>query len=436
MLDVKQGLLSQPYSSLALQSDSRPSNPSERPLHILLLSPTHCQMGGADRDWITLANALGPKEVRISWGGSQGSECLRPYIDDEVLANLFDLELPWFTYLIQENAYEPRSRWLWTKILADHLLQLRRPLRKLSRTMKDIPIDVVVSNTAAVTLGAVYAGMRGLPHVWSVKECLDPSVTACRRFAKWIVRMSSAAIVPSSSAAIPFGDAAHILPDGSDVKGIRLIAQRSSRAEILSRLGLPFELPVVAQIGGIVFWKGQQITAEAFLRLSARSSVPSFSLLFLGGGSDVHRQNIERTLSKAPSQWRDLVRFVRFEPGDFSYLSAADIVVHPSVLPDPYPNAVREAMILGKPVIASRGGGITDMINDGENGILFEPGNAEQMATALTELIGSAGERCRLGQAAYSFAGEHFSIDFRKQAFITLLRGLVLSRRAATAARG
>jgi hypothetical protein len=56
------------------------------------------------------------------------------------------------------------------------------------------------------------------------------------------------------------------------------------------------------------------------------------------------------------------------------------------------------------------------------------------MATALTDLIGSAGERERLGQAAYSFAGEHFSIGVRKQAFITLLRSLVPSQRATTVA--
>src|SRR5262249_28739874 len=124
-------------------------------------------------------------------------------------------------------------------------------------------------------------------------------------------------------------------------------------------------------------------------------------------------------------QWSDAVRFVQFRPDDFSCLAAADIVVHPSVLPDPFPNAVREAMILGKPVIASRDGGIVDMIRDGETGILVSPGDSNELAAEIGRLDRAAGERTRMGTAAQEFARSYFDIDLRKRAFSDLFRGLV-----------
>jgi glycosyltransferase involved in cell wall biosynthesis len=381
-------------------------------------------MTGADRDWVTLANALGPEQVRISWAGLQGCDSLRPYLDARIVTRLLDLDLPWFTYLIQENAYQERSGWRWIKILADHFLRLRRPLQKLTSALRADPVDLVISNTAAVTLGAIYAKLYRKPHVWCIKECLDSEVPACRNFARLVSRMSSAVVAPSRAVARPFPSGVKILPDGSNIEAIRLNAQRSSRAEVLSRLNLPLERPVVAQVGGVVWWKGQHVTAEALQRIAAREPQPRFSFLFLGGGNPSYREKIEASLASAPPQWRDAIRFVCFAPDDFSYVAAADIVVHPSVLPDPFPNAVREAMILGKPVIASRDGGIVDMIRDGETGILFQPGNSEELAAAIDRLVASPEERRRLAESAQRYAENNFDINSRKQAFLELFRDL------------
>ncbi len=396
-----------------------------RPLHLLLMSPTLSIMGGADRDWVTLANALGPERIRISWAGKQGCEGLAPYLDAGIATRILDVGLPWFTYLIQDNAYEKRSTWLWTKILGDHSVRLIGPLRRLRRALRNDPVDVVVSNTAAVTLGALFAKLHRKPHVWCIKECLDPSIPACRSFARWVARMSSAVIVPSQAAAKPFTGPVNVFPDGSNVQAIHIGAKRSSRAEVLQRLNLPRERPVVVQVGGVVHWKGQDITARAFVDIAAQGKNQPFSLLFLGCVSAPFRERVESILAGAPREWRELVRFESFNPDDFSYLSASDIVVHPSVLPDPFPNAVREAMILGKPVIASGDGGIPEMIRDGETGILVEPGNSVELAAAITSLLNSREQRELLGEAAKQFGTRQFDIHVRKEAFFTLFRNLV-----------
>lgn len=410
---------------LAHTAYSEDGRRTERPLHILLFSPTLSRMTGADRDWVTLANALGPRKIRLTWAGTEGCEYLRPYLDPAVITRLVDLRLPWFTYLIQDNAYQPRSAWLWMKICADHLRRLPIPFRRLQCAVRNDPIDVVVSNTAAVMIGALFARLYRLPHVWCVKECLDPEIAACQRLARWISCMSQAVVVPSQAVANTFPLGAHVFPDGCDLAVILHEAGKVSRTETLHRLGLPVELPMVAQVGGIVRWKGQHVTAEAFVRMAQTGGRPNFSLLFLGEGDPTYREHLEKILADAPPEWLGVVRFVHFDPADFSYLAAADIVVHPSVLPDPFPNAVREAMILGKPVIGSRNGGIPEMIVDDQTGVLVRPGDPDDLAAALNRLVSFPEQRRRLGTQAQLFATSYFDVQTRKHAFSSLFRQMV-----------
>lgn len=72
----------------------------------------------------------------------------------------------------------------------------------------------------------------------------------------------------------------------------------------------------------------------------------------------------------------------------------------PSVWPEPFGIVVIEAMASGLPVIASRIGGLTDLVVDGETGLLVQPGNPLALQQAIEQLLASPDLRCRMGQAA------------------------------------
>ena len=74
--------------------------------------------------------------------------------------------------------------------------------------------------------------------------------------------------------------------------------------------------------------------------------------------------------------------------------------VAPSVWPDPLPGVVREPMTRGRPVIATRVGGNTDMVSDGVNGLLVEPGDARALADAMWRLLEEPELRERMGADA------------------------------------
>jgi glycosyltransferase involved in cell wall biosynthesis len=107
-------------------------------------------------------------------------------------------------------------------------------------------------------------------------------------------------------------------------------------------------------------------------------------------------------------------------------LATADIVVHPSVFPDPLPNAIREAMILGKPVIGSRIGGIPEIILDGVTGCLVEPGDPAQLARALHQLLEDPGQRRQLGERAAIHATNHFNINYTKSEYHKIIRHCIM----------
>ena len=69
-----------------------------------------------------------------------------------------------------------------------------------------------------------------------------------------------------------------------------------------------------------------------------------------------------------------------------SFYQDADICVIPSLWPEPFGITAIEAMACGKPVIASRIGGLKNIVDHGENGFLFKPGNCMELAEKIKSL--------------------------------------------------
>ena len=102
-------------------------------------------------------------------------------------------------------------------------------------------------------------------------------------------------------------------------------------------------------------------------------------------------------------------------------LSTSDLVVIPSLRladgrTEGMPVICLEAMAAGRPVVAARVGGLSEIIIDGVNGLLFDPGDAEMLATKLRLLFDDAGLRARIArqgrETALAFAWENVAPRF------------------------
>ena len=107
------------------------------------------------------------------------------------------------------------------------------------------------------------------------------------------------------------------------------------------------------------------------------------------------------------------VVFTGFQKDIKSYVTDLDILVVPSIWDEPFGRTALEGMALGLPVIATRVGGLPEVIEDGSSGLLFEKNDIEAMAQAMVRLIRSPDLRQQMGLRGRSLAETKFNIDSR-----------------------
>jgi glycosyltransferase involved in cell wall biosynthesis len=165
---------------------------------------------------------------------------------------------------------------------------------------------------------------------------------------------------------------------------------------------------IILTVGGNILLKG---TIFLFYALSEIVKVlPKVKLIVIG----VHWKNKERLYPILKNlKIQNNVILVDSIPNYQmpNYYSSSDVVVIPS-LSENFPVVALEAMSSGKPVIASRVGGIPELVSNNKNGILVSPGNVEQIVEALLRLLENQSLRNRMGDIGRTIITEKF--DWKK----------------------
>ncbi len=145
---------------------------------------------------------------------------------------------------------------------------------------------------------------------------------------------------------------------------------------------------------------------------------PRITMMVFGCGPD------EKKIKKMAEDLgvsKDIV-FAGFKDDMFPYLKGADIFVH-SVFNEALGTSIIEAMFCGLPVIASAAGGIPEVVHNGENGFLFEPGNASMLADMIIHLKNDEVLRKEISERNRK-AGEDFSSERMVRSYLELYRNL------------
>ncbi len=172
-------------------------------------------------------------------------------------------------------------------------------------------------------------------------------------------------------------------------------------------------------VGGrkVVFYAGKQslgkgtpVLAEAAAIVMERRDDVSFLLAGKGDvkidGSHVRRLGV--------ASREELAKLYRM----------ADIVVHPSIYPEPLPQNLIDAGSFGKAAVATRVGGNPEVVLDGETGLLVPPRDAGALAEALLRLLADDGLRERLGRNAWHAVRARFNDEAVVDGFLTFCREL------------
>lgn len=181
--------------------------------------------------------------------------------------------------------------------------------------------------------------------------------------------------------------------------GVRIPSEPSTRA-----LGARPDTVVVGAAGRLVPIKGLIDLIDAMGRLNTAG--PALRLEIAGSGPE--QPMLERQARRLGIENR--VAFLGWRENLGSTLSGWDIFVQPS-LDEGFGIAALEAMAAGLPVVASRVGGLCELVDDGRTGLLVPPGDPAVLAQCLAGLARDPERRRALGAAGRQRARERFSVD-------------------------
>jgi glycosyltransferase involved in cell wall biosynthesis len=189
----------------------------------------------------------------------------------------------------------------------------------------------------------------------------------------------------------------------------------------LDPVARPAPGPIVGALSRLSGEKGMDVLLRAVARL------PAATLVLVGDGPD--RASLERLARELSITERVIV--TGWLPNARSWLPVIDVVAVPSLERsfESQSLAATEAMFAGVPVVASRVGGLPEVVVDGETGMLVEPGDPVALAGAIERLLGDRQLRERMGAQARSRAAERFSVEQMIASFEALYAELLPDHR-------
>ncbi len=206
-------------------------------------------------------------------------------------------------------------------------------------------------------------------------------------------------------------------------------------ARLRSELGLPAEAQLVTVVSRLTRLKGIENFLEATAALKPR--YPDARFLIVGETAPSDRPYLTELTTLAERLGvADRVIFTGLRSDVPAVLGCADVAVMPS-LNEALSNVLLVSMAAGAPVVATRVGGTPEALQDGETGLLVEPGDSGAIAAAVARLLDDRALATRLGRAARVLIETRFSVEQMVRSTENLYMGLLArkqrQRRAAAA---
>ena len=261
--------------------------------------------------------------------------------------------------------------------------------RKIAEFIRGQGVDLVHTNTLPNLYGARSARLAGVPHVWEVREIdLRPRVVRAalvrraRRDAGRIVAMSG------SIAEALFGrsrEKVSVIYGAVDLDRFR--PDPAAGARLRERFGLPQGCRPAGIWCRFDEWKGLPVAIRAAGLLAG--DLPGFRLLVAGGPTAGHEDYAEELKRLAGREAPGAVIFTGWlEPGEVpGFVGGLEVAVHASTSPEPFGLVIAEAQACGTPLVAPRIGSPLELVEHGEDGLLYQSASPAALAVAIRRFL-------------------------------------------------
>ncbi len=290
---------------------------------------------------------------------------------------------------------------------------------RLAKLIRHINPEIVHCNNLKSNLIGGFAGrLAGKKVIWHIRDRFENDylprsvVKALRLLARYV----------------PHG----VVANSQSTLDTVWLPQNKAQWVIYSGIQLPIERPDktfanpvrIGLVGRIAPWKGQHIFLEAASIVVQR--YPTVEFVVIGAalfGEDEYANSV-----KARSTQPDLVGKVvweGFRDDVIDAIDTLDVVVHASVTAEPFGQVVVEGMAMKKPVIATAGGGVLEIIEDQINGVLVPMNDSSAMADAICTVLADPGGSAQMGKKARQRVIDRFTTEISVKKAIEVYKVLL-----------
>ena len=278
-------------------------------------------------------------------------------------------------------------------------------LSKMRNLIRRGNFDLVHSNTGVVIGGAIAARLCGKPHIWHFREILN-EFKQIWKLHEPLVNLTSAEVVCISKAVAEQFKSTNLKAKATVVyDGVPIPGQDSAK-----NARFPQGSIRLLTVGLLAPYKGQDVLIRTVKTLVDEGL--DVELTIVGdvfGGQVKYRDALVDMVAEM-----GLVKKVKFEgfcEDVEPYFEKSDVFILPSGRPEGLGLVVLEAMAHRMPVIATEGGGVNEIISDGENGILVESGNHLAIVAAVKKLAAENEFAKSLSDKGYMTVVERFALE-------------------------
>lgn len=276
--------------------------------------------------------------------------------------------------------------------------------------------DVLFLNTQkALLLGALGKPLHHRPVVWFLHDIMSDAHFGRIQLmiVRWLARHAADHIVVNSRASadallaltgLPAAAVA-VVHNGVDVSAFTEFDARDIPA-LRHRLGLPETAWLAGLFGRLAPWKGQHIAIDALPQL------PHVHLVLVGAalyGEDAYAQGLRERAQQLGVA--DRVNFAGFRDDIPAWMKAMNVILHTSTESEPFGRVIIEGMAAARPVVATAGGGVFEIIRHRENGWLVRPRDVADLVGAIETLRTMPELAQSLAEQARADVQRNFSLD-------------------------
>jgi glycosyltransferase involved in cell wall biosynthesis len=276
----------------------------------------------------------------------------------------------------------------------------------MGRAMRESGVEVVYGNTLQTFWAIAAAKTAGLPAVWNVRESEDwasyfnylvPDLRAIAyesfRYPYRVVFVAKA--TRRGWETLNTGHNFTVIHNGLDVERISIRSSTYDRDATRAKLKIADSELAVVLMGTVCERKGQLDLVHALGALGEEGA-SQLRIFIVGDRTSDYSSRLHAEARGLPASLAARLAIVPETDEPYAYFRAADIAVCCSRL-ESYPRVILEAMAFGLPIITTPVFGIAEQVRENQNGLFYQPGNADQLAAGLARLASDNVLRTRLG---------------------------------------